>query len=255
MRLVRNNGFIRSRKRRARLTALGGFILLISSVGLTFYIPKLFVPGYAILILGFITFNMGMQQMTKWGRHPRPDEVLVDALRRLNDRFTLISFPAAGKGRPEHVLVYPGGLVVISTREVPGKIMVDGNSWRRSGGNKVWMLIGMSGPQLGNPTTENDGDQTILRSILETRGLAGGDAIDGIVVFLNPRAELEVESSEITVVTTDGLLRAVRELSSETVLPTKDRELIVAALAEGDEVEGPTSLTTRDAGAKRAKAA
>src|SRR6185312_987170 len=149
MRLVRNNGYIRSRKRRSRLLALVGFILLISSVAMTFYIPRLFIPGYAILILGFITFNMGMQQMTKWSRHPRPDEVLVDALRRLNDRFTLVNFPGVGRGRPEHVLVYPGGLIVINTREVSGKVKVNGNSWSRPGGNKIWMLIGMSGPQLG----------------------------------------------------------------------------------------------------------
>lgn len=255
MRLVRNNGFIRSRKRRARLTALAGFIMLASSVALTFYIPKLFVPGYGVLILGFITFNMGMQQMTKWSRHPRPDEALVEALRRLNDRFTLISFPAVAKGRPEHVLVYPGGLVVITTREVQGKIVVDGKNWRRAGGNKIWMLIGMSGPQLGNPALENERDQANLRSILEARALAGGDAIDGLVVFLNPRAELDVESSDLTVVTGENLLRAVRDLGAESVLPTKDRELIVAALAEGDNVEGPITLTTRDAGAKRAKAA
>jgi len=222
---------------------------------MTFYIPRLFIPGYAILILGFITFNMGMQQMTKWSRHPRPDEVLVDALRRLNDRFTLVNFPGVGRGRPEHVLVYPGGLIVINTREVSGKVKVNGNSWSRPGGNKIWMLIGMSGPQLGNPTVENEHDQTVLKSILEERGLAGGDSIDGIVAFLNPKVELDVESSELTVVTTDSLLRAVRELSSESVLPTKERELIVAVLAEGENVEGPTSLETRDAGAKRARAA
>ncbi len=255
MRLVRNNGYIRSRKRRARLTALVGFILLASAVAVTFLYPSLFVPGYALLILGFITFNMGMQQSTKWSRHPRPDEVLVEALRRLNDRYTLVQYPAVGRGKPGHVLVYPGGLVVITTREVPGKVSVDGSKWHRTGGNKIWMLVGMSAPQLGNPSIENDGDRQALEAILNERGLSGGDAIDGIVAFLNPQVELEVESSDITVVDSDNLLRAVRELSSETVLPTKDRDRIIEVLAEGEDVEGPISLATRPAGTKRARAA
>jgi len=255
MRLVRNNGYIRSRKRRARLTAFVGFLFLASAVAITFLFPALFVPGYGLLILGFITFNMGMQQTTKWSRHPRPDEVLVETLRRLNDRYTLVQYPAAGRGKPGHVLVYPGGLIVITTREVPGKVIVDGSKWRRIGGNKIWMLVGMSAPQLGNPSLDNDGERKALEAILEEHGLNGGDTIDGLVAFLNPQVELEVESSDLTVVDSDNLLRAVRELSSETVLPTKDRELIIGVLSEGDDVEGPVSLAMRTAGAKRARAA
>ncbi len=254
MRLVRNNGYVKKRKRFARLAALGGFLMLTSSVALTFFIPALFIPGYALLIVGFITFNTGMQQITKWSRHPRPDEALVEALRRLNDRYTLIHFPSVGKGHPEHVLVYPGGLAIITTREVQGKIRVDGDRWHRAGG-RLWALIGMSGPQLGNPTADNEREQRVLQSILAERGLPGEDAIDGIVAFLNPRAELVVGTTDMAVVTTEGLLHAVRQLSSETVLTTKDRDAIVATLAEGDNVEGPVSLSGRQAGSKSARAA
>jgi hypothetical protein len=254
MRLVRNNGYIKSRRRLARLTVLAGALMLGGSIALTFLSTKLFIPGYAILIFGFITFNMGMQQTTKWGRHPRPDEILVNALRRLNDRYTLIHYPAAGKGHPEHVLVYPGGLAVITTREVQGKVSIDGNRWRRSGG-RIWALIGMSGPQLGNPTGDNERDQEALRAILAEHGLPGEDTIDGIIVFVNPRAELHVGSTDLSVVTTDGVLHAVRELSAETVLATKDREAIIALLSEGENVEGPVTLTNREARTKRARAA
>lgn len=254
MRFVRNNGYLKTRKRLARLTAFGGFLILIASVALTFFIPALFIPGYVLLIVGFITFNMGMQQITRWSRHPRPDEILIDTLRRLNDRYTLVMYPTAGKGRPENILVYPGGLVVITTRELDGKVSIEGNKWHRSGG-RIWALIGMSGPQLGNPTLDNERDREVLRKVLSERDLPGGDTIDGIVVFLNPKAELTVGATDISVVATDALVHAVRELSSESVLATKDREAIIAALSEGENVEGPTSLPTRQSGSKRAKAA
>lgn len=254
MRLVRNNGYIKSRRRLSRLTVLAGVMMLGGSIALTFFVPALFIPGYALLILGFITFNMGLQQTSKWGRHPRPDEILVNALRRLNDRYTLIHFPAVGKGHPEHVLVYQGGIAVITTREVQGRVSVEGNKWRRTGG-RVWALIGMSGPQLGNPTADNERDQQALRTILTEHGLPGEETIDGIIVFVNPRAELQVGSTDLTVVTTEGLAHAVRELSAETVLATKDREAIVALLSEGENVEGPVTLSNREVRGKRARAA
>jgi hypothetical protein len=254
MRLVRNNGYIKSRRRLARLTSFGGFCMLAGSVALTFFIPSLFIPGYVLLIIGFLTFNVGMQQVSKWSRHPRPDELLIEALRRLNDRYTLIHFPAVGKGHPEHVLVYPGGLVVITTRQVNGNISVDGNRWHRSGG-RILALIGMSGPQLGNPTADNQRDQEALRTILETHELSGADEIDGIIAFLNPSVSLEVGSTDVSVATGEQLLSAVRELTSETVLTTKDREAIIATLSEGENVEGPVSLSTREARPKRARAA
>ncbi|MGA7670681.1 MAG: nuclease-related domain-containing protein [Nitrolancea sp.] len=254
MRLVRNNGYVKTRRRLARLLAIGGFLLMMTAIAAGFFIPVLLIPSYIILFIGFIAFNVGMPQTTKWGRHPRPDEILDDTLRRLNDRYTLIHFSTAGKGNPEHVLVYPGGLVVITTREVQGRISVDGNKWRKPGG-RILSFIGMAGPQIGNPTMENERDQDLLRSILTERNLPGEDAIDGIIVFLNPKAALQVGSTDLSVVTTSELLQSVRDLSSETVLTSKDREAIVAALSQGDNVEGPVSLPTRPSGSKRATAA
>lgn len=244
MRLVVNTGYVKRRKRLARLMVFIGLLVLISSFFLTFYLQQVFI-SYIPLILGFILFNSGMQGTTKWSNRPRPDEVLDNQLRRLNDRYTLIHYPNIRGYRPEHLLVYPGGLVVITTRIVMGQVRVENNRWHRSG-KRLLSFFNFGGPQLGNPTLECERQQSALRDFIQTNALPGEDVIEGMIAFLSPRAELEVISSDLTVVTAPELLDAVRDLGTEALLPTKQREEIIAALSEGEGIEGPTPLPSRD---------
>jgi hypothetical protein len=252
MRVVRNTGYIKRRQRIARAMILIGVVALTSSIVITFRWPTFLLPAYAVLIVGFFGFNVGMQQLAKW--NSRPDKVLDAKLRRLNDRYTLIHYSDALHGRPEHVLVYPGGLLVITTRQVQGTVTVKNNRWSRPGG-RIWSLIGMSGPQLGNPTLESARDQEALKVALRGRDLPGEDLVDGLIAFLSPKVQLEVVSSDLTTVTADEILGAVRDLGSENALISKERDDIIAALAEGPNVEGPVSLSSREPGTRRARAA
>ncbi|MBX6342661.1 MAG: NERD domain-containing protein, partial [Thermomicrobiaceae bacterium] len=176
MRLVRNNGYLKARQRAGRMMVLAGLLGLLVAVVTPFLAPTNYtigIMGYFVLIVAFIFFNAGLQQTTKWSRM-RPDRALDDALRRLNDKYTLIHFPEVPGTRPEHVLVYPGGLVVLTTREVAGQIVVENDRWRRRGG-RLLRIFFMGGPPLGNPTAECRAQQQALRAWLEARDLPGAD--------------------------------------------------------------------------------
>lgn len=245
MRLVINRSHISKRRRAARLMVAFGLVILIGSFFLTFALPRIGLLAYIPIIIGFLLFNQGLTSTTKWSRSPRPDELLDANLRRLNDRYTLIHYPNMPGLRPEHVLVFPGGLVVITTREMYGGVKVEGNKWRKTSRNFL-SFFNFGGPQLGNPTTECQRQQDALRAFLETRGLPGEDLIEGIIVFVHPKVELQVISSDLTVVRTSELYDAVRDLGTEAPLATKQREEIIAALSEGEGVEGPTPIPSRD---------
>jgi hypothetical protein len=154
-----------------------------------------------------------------------------------------------GGWRPEHVLVSPAGMVVITTRAVPGNIVVEGERWSRKG-NWFVRFFGLGGPQLGNPTIENIRQRESLFEYLTLNDLPGKDHIDGVIVFLNPRSEIEVVESDISVVAADELLSTIRDFGTETNLANEERKEILGALAEGDDIEGPISLPTRDPNAK-----
>jgi hypothetical protein len=250
MRVVRNNGYLQRRKRAARWLVFGGIV----GLGLAMLMvlrPALIIPAYGVLIVGFLVFNAGMQQITKWSRRPRADEIVDQLLRRLNDRYTVIHYPDIPGWRPEHVLVSPAGLIVITTRAVHGAVRVEGNHWARKG-NWFIRFFGLGGPQLGNPSLECERQQEALREFLTLNDLPGNEHVDGIIAFLNPRAELEIISSDISVVMADELLQAIRDFGTEANLPNEHRKELIAALSHGEDIEGPISLPSRDPNARAA---
>jgi hypothetical protein len=247
MRVVRNVGYLKRRQRASRIMIAVGLAGLLGSIALTFVHQLVSIYlAYAALITGFLFFNAGMQQWTKWNRRPRPDELLDATLRRLNDRYTLVHYPEIPEGwRPEHVLVWPGGILNITTRELAGRIVVRGTRWRRL---DRWFLrlLTFGGPPLGNPTVECQRQMEALRTFLQRRDLPGADLVDGLIVFLNDHAELQVVETPITVVTRKELLEAVRAFGTERRLSHSEIEEIVSALAKGEQVEGPISLPSRE---------
>jgi hypothetical protein len=248
MRVVRNNGYLSRRQRISRWTVFFGVLGLGIAMVMVLQ-PELIIPAYGVLIVGFLVFNAGMQQITKWNRRPRADEVLDQLLRRLNDRYALVHYPQMGGWRPEHLLISPAGIVVITTRAVPGNIEVEGERWTRKG-NWFVRFFGLGGPQLGNPTIENTRQRESVHEYLTMNDLPGKEHIDGVIVFLNPRSEIEVIESDISIATADELLSTIRDFGSETNLANDSRKEILAALAEGDDIEGPISIPSRDPNAR-----
>jgi len=246
MRVVRNVGYLKKRQRAARLMIALGLAGLLGSIALTFLQQLLYLYlAYAALITGFLFFNAGMQQWAKWNRRPRPDELLDSALRRLNDRYTLVHYPDVPEGwRPEHVLIWPGGILNITTRELAGRIVVKGMRWRRLDRFLIRLLT-FGGPPLGNPTVECQRQVEALQRFLAQRDLPGADLVEGLIVFLNDQAQLEVIESPVSIVTRKELFDAIRAYGSERRLSQGEIDEIVTALAQGEEVEGPVSLPTR----------
>ncbi|MCO5221194.1 MAG: hypothetical protein M9947_06360 [Thermomicrobiales bacterium] len=108
MRIYRNTGYIDSAKRRTKLMALGGFLLLIATFPVAFFMSSrsnnfIFIT-YIFLIIGFILFNRGMQGIGRWGnnaRHMREDFALDNELKPLSDRYALAD-PLWSPGQQGH---------------------------------------------------------------------------------------------------------------------------------------------------------
>lgn len=210
-----------------------GLLLILSAIGFTLY-PGFIYFAYAGLIVGFLTFNGGMQQLAKWGRKPRNDEILDLSLSRLNDRYAMIHYAEFPGRRPDHVLVTPSGILVLSTREIAGRVRVNGKKWRKIG-SPFGFIFGMSGPQLGNPTIENEEQIRSLQAYLSAELLEA--RVDGAVVFVHPNVEIEVEEETLPIVHVTDLLDFVREQAEEVTLGTRERDTLIDKLSRGDDLE------------------
>ena len=191
----------------------------------------LLLAAYAIVIFGFILFNTGLQGIAKWGRKIRNDQLVDNELRRLSDRYTVIHYPRIGNRTVDHVLVHETGLIVMTTKEVLGRIEVRGSNYRKIGAGALGKMFGMGGPQLGQPTIENGADRKALLEVLAKEAAARNwptdVPVDGLVVFVAPNATLNVsENADPPAVKLKELLPWVQAHTRgmEIVLPTDVRQ-------------------------------
>lgn len=236
MQVVRNVGYIKQQQRRGRRLTLLGFLALTAAFILVWQqrVVGFVLASYVAMGVGFILFNMGLQGLGKFSRRPRNDQQFDKELERLSDRHTLIHYAQVGQRHPEHLLVHNWGVLVITARELPGRIVVNGRRWRR-GGNPLGRFLNYSGPQLGNPSLENEQDIAAVKEYLAERGLS--PEIEGVIVFTNPAATVEGES-DIDVVAIEEVADYVGNLGrGRPQLTGKDRQAIVEALSQGEELE------------------
>lgn len=219
---------------------LAGLIFLVGSFVLTF-IQSNILLSYIGLILGFLTFNGGMQQVARWSRKPRTDEILDHLLAKLNDRYAVIHYPALPGRRPDHVVVTPQGPIVVTPRELGGTVTLHGSRWRR--GSALRQLFNLGGPQLGNPTIDNNQQVASVEAFIDEHELASD--VQGVIVFIHPDIEIEMREPESTVLHITELYDYIRERSSDTTLSSQERARLVNALAVGERIEETGSPSRR----------
>lgn len=236
MRVIRNVGQIRRRRRRTRLLILVGVILLGFAVAapLIYGTPTTILLSYGALIIGFISFIVGTQQHAKWSRKVPIDQAIDQALSRMSDRYAVIHYPELGGRTPEHIVVTPGGVLVLTTRDVPGQIVVRGRRWSQQ---KLFLLrfFNLGAPALGNPTLENELQLDRLEQFFDEHALPG--ELEGAIVFLSDDVEIEMHDPEVTVIHISELADLVREIGNDVQLSNEDRQEIIDALSIGEDLE------------------
>ncbi|CAA9574655.1 MAG: hypothetical protein AVDCRST_MAG49-4043 [uncultured Thermomicrobiales bacterium] len=234
MRIVRNVGHVKRRKRVARWMALLGFVLLAGIFVLVLLFPGQVLVAWAVMLIGFFVFNIGMQQVGKWNRPVRNDQVIDHKLDKLSDAYTAIHYAPIGKKVIEHLIVYPGGVLVLTARELSDDVFVKGRRWRKRGVG-LRRLFGISGPQLGNPSLETDQAIAAVEGLLAEKQLAV--EVGGAVVFTDPRVDVEADKPEYPVLLAEELPEFVRTLPPDPSIRPADRQRIVDVLSLGEELE------------------
>jgi len=195
--VARNLKYVETQKRNSRLRTLIGVLFFVAGTALLLLNSVQFLLiAYMLVIVGFVFFNTGLQGVAKWSRRVRNDQLIDDELRRLSDRYTLIHYLTLGKRTPEHVLVHETGVVTMTTKEVIGRVDVRGKNYQKKGQSIIGRFLNMSGPQLGQPATENALDrEALLRAVAaeaKERDWPIDWPVDGLVVFTAPRLSVSV---------------------------------------------------------------
>ncbi|MEJ7838181.1 MAG: nuclease-related domain-containing protein, partial [Thermomicrobiales bacterium] len=202
----------------------------------------LLLPAYVAMLLGFVTFNIGMQQIGRWSRNPRNDQVIDRSLEKLGDRYIVVHYPEIGGKRLDHLVIYPGGALVLTAKEIDGEIAVEGKRWRRKT-RGIRRFLSFSGPQLGQPGSETDNAVASFETYLEKQQMEID--VNGVIVFLHPITELDVENPEYPVLHADELAAFIQTLDVDETFSRAERDQLIEKLSQGADVHAPVTSSSR----------
>jgi len=222
MRIIANAPFIQRRAKIARYVSLAGLALLGGGFVTSLLQPKLLLWAYATLPIGIILANIGIYLTNRYGREPRPDQMLDQALKGLDDRYVIYHYMLPSS----HVLVTPQGLHPLIVKFQPGTFVNEDERWqhRQSFLGRLMRLFGQE--SIGNPTREARAEAGTLARYLAEQAPGVDVPIEPIIVFTHPAAQLTLTSPAVPVIPAKKLKGYVRSFERRRTLP----RLILAKL-------------------------
>lgn len=221
MKVVRNEPYMRRRAAIGKWAFPIGYIVLILGLVTSLLYPQLSVLPVAAFFIGFSLTQIGIYYIHRFVRPDRPEAALTQALKGLDDRYTLYHYvlPAA------HVLVGPDGVRTFVVKWQRGEIRCRNDRWSQPLNPLQRLLRWMAQDTLGNPTREALLEAEAMRRYL-VRRLDGKEIpVRPVIVFTHPEARLDIEGSRIPVVHARKLKEWLRKEGRQNPLP---RDLLEA---------------------------
>jgi hypothetical protein len=193
MKKITNERLIKRNRLVGQVLTIGSLAILAVSLYLSFQTSSQFITySFLGLILGFILSQVGIFYTNRWGRRPRPDEVIDDSLKGLDDKYALYHYVTP----VSHLLLGPAGIWILLPYNQGGKITFEKNRWRQKGGNFYLKFFAQEG--LGRPDLEVSSNTSDLKRFLD-RNLSENKypPINAMLVFTNDKASIEVSEAPV----------------------------------------------------------
>ncbi len=164
--------------------------------------------SYIILIPAFLLVQVSIFMANKWGRSPRPDEIIERALKGLNDQYTLYNYTTS----TPHLLLGPAGIWIIKPYHHSGEISYnpEKNRFEQHGGPNI---IAKLFAQESLPNIKNESSVQVKKTKdflhnLEARELP---EISVVNIFFSEKADVHAKNAPEITVHVDKLKDIIRK--------------------------------------------
>lgn len=199
MKISNNNRLIQRNKRISQIVLYSALALLV--IGLIWSFTGAdrtqYTIAYIILIPAYILVQISIYLANKWGRSPRPDEIIGLSLKGLNDQYTLYNY---NTGVP-HLLVGPAGVWIINPYHQIGTITYNSgkNRYEQKGGaNFIAKLFGQE--SLSNIEKESKIARRVFEDYKKKNNISFDVEPKIINIFFSEKADVNAKNApEITI--------------------------------------------------------
>ncbi|MCJ7700231.1 MAG: hypothetical protein MUO62_01500 [Anaerolineales bacterium] len=224
MKIIKNEKLIQRNARIGSIVTISSLVILGIGMYITFTKPEQFYLSILALLVGFLLSQVGIFYTNRWGRKPRPDELLDQALKGLDNRYALYHYftPVA------HVLVGPAGVWTLIPKHQRGKITYQKNRWRQGGGGILQGYLKIFAQEgIGRPDLEIESDIHTLGKFLEKKKPAFEvPEIQAALVFFHNEIVIEADDAPKPTIFAKKLKDFIRKTAKETPLSTETVEKI-----------------------------
>lgn len=217
MKIISNQKLIKRNKKISQFTLYASLVLLAIGLILSFTetSPDEIGWTYLILIPGYLLVQASIYFGNKWGKSPRPDEIISTSLKGLDDKHSLYHYVA---GVP-HLLIGPPGMWIIKPYHQSGSITYDekkGKYKQKGGGNIISKLFGQE--SLGDILHDSKLQKRDLFKYFDKHNIQLSVQPSTVNVFSSDKVAIEVGESPEVVIPISKLKGFLRRISKSTGL-------------------------------------
>ena len=194
MKIITNEKLIRRNSRIAQIASLGGLSVLIGGMIVSFTRQELINLAFAALLAGFLLSQIGIYFTNRFGRRPRSDELLNQALKGFDNTYSLYHYVTPAS----HLFVGPAGIWVLLTRHQRGVITFTKGRWRLKGGGFAQAYLRIFAQEnIGRPDLEMMNEiSNVQKYLSKLLPLGNVPPIEAVLVFLNDNAEIQISETD-----------------------------------------------------------
>ena len=233
MKLSINHKLIQKNKRISQIILYTSLALLLIGFLLTINNKDLSQTLYAYLILipAYILVQVSIYMANRWGRSPRPDEIILQSLKGMDDRFTLYTYTT----KIPFLLLGPAGLFIIKPYHQSGTITYNSaksHYEQKKGGNFITRLFG----QESIPDIEKESKYFLkqFEKYISNQKLDIEIAPKIINVFFSEKADIQAKNAPEVTIHTDRLKDFIRQQSKSATLSEEEVKRIRLQLPNPD---------------------
>ncbi|MBU0511973.1 MAG: hypothetical protein KKD28_13985 [Chloroflexi bacterium] len=226
MNIVKNERTIKRNSRIGQIVTIAALAILGGGMYITFTKPEMINISITALLAGFLLSQIGIYFTNRWGRKPRPDDLLDQALKGLDKNYTIYHYHTPAS----HVLVGPAGVWTLIPKHQRGTVTYSKNRWRQKGGGVFLAYLKIFAQEgIGRPDLELESEVDALKRYLAKK-LPDLELppIQAALVFTHPEADIQVDEAPAPTLPMKKLKDFIRKsakgkpISSETVQAIQD---------------------------------
>ncbi|OGO27770.1 MAG: hypothetical protein A2W33_08845 [Chloroflexi bacterium RBG_16_52_11] len=235
MQIISNEKLIHRNRNIARYSSILGLAILVGGMIISFSRPELIIFSFAALILGFLISQVGIYFTNRWGREPRPDQLLNQALKGLDSKYRIYHFMSPAS----HLLVGPAGIWILLPRHQKGVITYERGRWRQKGGGFLQVYLRLFAQEgLGRPDFDISNEMQSLQKFFE-KNMPAEDIppIQAALIFTTDKAILQFNDTEEPPIPTlyiNKLKELIRKNAKSKPIAVEKIQTIVQLLPEGE---------------------